>query len=931
MRKLLLISLTLISFIFAAEMGRIQGKVTDASTNEPVPGANVYLEGTEMGAAADEGGNFLIPFAPAGTYRVTASCMGFNPVTQDPVVVISNQTTNLHFKLSTTIYQIQPTVVKAERAVVIRTQTQTSHTTTAADISKMPISAINQIISLQAGVSQSELGTHVRGGRANEIAYFVDGVLTKAPHYGEQSIQVNKDAAEEISVITGGFDAEYGEALSGVINIVTREGSEKTSGNVRYTTDEIFNTSKLNFGYNLYEFNIGGGLMTKTRFRYFLSSEAYLTDDYEDAKYKLYSPRFDYKLQGKVSYRLPNNKAKLIVSQFYSREQFMHFGDGGSLSMMFNLDRQSGETRKGWLTTLTGNYQISGTDLLELKLGYTRNTRFYATRDMALEEEEGRKWYEDYIYKANHFPAILLSDIPDTVKKAYLVDSLCDTLMPYHYQEFDRYSAATLRRNPFGATSFFYTVGDYRLWRYFFNRDLQANLTMTNALGKVHELKTGINIFQQNVGWFDNNLPWTKLPFWDMYNKNPFKLAFFAQDRMDFEGIIARIGLRFDYFDSKAEGLAHPTDSKDTTMIMASPKWRISPRLGFSLPITETSKMRFNYGYFFQTPTAHDLYRSTTPEVVWLLLKRANTVLGNPNLTVSKTIAYEIGYENQVSDIMAFGFTAYYKDIYDLIQTKSFFSLPYTYYKVENVDYGNVKGFEFTVKKRMQNFWSADLSYTLQFAKGTASSSWQAYYTIYYAENIDPITGQYRLPQGDFWLDFDERNIVNATMGFEIPKDFGIKPLAGFFSDFILSYHSGFPYTPTDLRGNQLGDQNSARMPSWLNIDANITKVVSIAGINLSLFANFYNLLNSQQITSVYSVTGRPDDDGQDVTISVSDFGDISMTSAYYTPQADYDHDGLNSDVELYKEYLKARHFTINNPYNWRPGFRSRVGFGFSF
>jgi len=931
MRKLILISLILISFTFAAEMGRIQGKVTDATTNDPVPGANVALEGTEMGAAADENGNFLIPFAPAGTYRVTASCMGFNPMTQDLVVVISNQTTNLNFKLSTTIYQIQPTVIHAERAVVIRTQTQTSHTTTAHDISKMPISAINQIISLQAGVSQSELGTHVRGGRSNEIAYFVDGVLTKAPHYGEQSVQVNKDAVEEVGVITGGFDAEYGEALSGVINIVTREGAEKTSGNVRYTTDEIFSSRKLNFGYNLYEFNIGGGLLTKTRFRYFLSGEAYLTDDYEDAKYKLYSPRFDYKIQGKLSYRLPNNKAKLIVSQFYSREQFMRFGDNGGLSMMFNLDRHAGETRKGWLTTLTGNYQISRTDLIELKLGYTRNTRFVATRDLALEEERGRKWYEDYIYKANHFPAILLRDIPDTVKENYLIDSLCDTLMSYHYEQFDSYSAATLRRNPFGATSFFYTVGDYRLWRYFFNRDLQANLTLTNALGKVHELKTGFSLFQENVGWFDNNLPWTKLPFWDMYNKNPLKLAFFFQDRMDFEGIIARLGLRFDYFDSKAEGLLHPTNPLDTTMIKATPKWRVSPRLGFSLPITETSKMRFNYGYFFQTPTAHDLYRSTTPEVVWLLMKRANTVLGNPNLTVSKTIAYEIGYENQVSDIIAFGFTAYYKDIYDLIQTKNFFALPYSYYKVENVDYGNVKGIEFTVKKRTQNFWSADLSYTFQFAKGTASSSWQAYYTIYYAENIDPISGQYRLPQGDFWLDFDERNIINATLGFEIPKEFGVKALAGFFSDFIVSYHSGFPYTPTDLRGNPLGDQNSARMPSWVNIDANFTKVISIAGLNLSLFANVYNLLNSQQVTSVYSATGRPDDDGKDVTISVSDFGDITITSAYYSPQADYNHDGCASDVEMYQEYIKARDFTINNPYNWRPGFRARVGFGLSF
>lgn len=923
--------LTIITFVFAAEMGRIQGKVLDSSTNDPIPGASVMLEGTEMGAAADENGSFLVPFVPAGTYRITASCIGFNPMTQDLVVVTSDQTTNLTFKLGSTIYTINPTVITAERAVVIRTQTQTSHTTTAQDISKLPISAINQIISLQAGVSQSELGTHVRGGRGNEIAYFVDGVLTKAPHYGEQSVQINKDAVEEIGVITGGFDAEYGEALSGVINIITREGSEKTSGTFRYTTDEIFSTPMLNYGYNLYEFNLGGGLMAKSRFRYFLSGEAFLTDDYEEAKWKIYSPRFDYKAQGKLSYRLPNNKAKLVFSQFLSREQFMRFNDNGGLAMMFMLSRHSGETRKNHLSTLTGNYMLSKTDIVELKLGYTRYSRFVATRDSALEAERGWQWWEDYIYKADHFPDILMQDLPDSVKKQYLVDSLCDTLMPYHYTEFSSSNAASLRHKPFGATGFFYTVGDYRLWRYFFNRDFQANLTLTNALGKVHELKTGASLFLQNVGWFDNNLPWTHVPFWDMYNKNPFKAAFFVQDRMDFEGIIARVGLRFDYFDSKAEGLKNPTNPNDSTMITATAKWRFSPRLGFSLPITETSKLRFNYGYFFQTPTAHDLYRSTTPEVVWLLLKRANTVLGNPNLTVSKTIAYEIGYENQISDIIAFGFTAYYKDIYDLIQTKQFFALPYSYYEVENVDYGNVKGFELTFMKRMNNFWSFNISYTLQFAKGTASSSWQAYYTIYYAQNIDPITGQYRLPQGDFWLDFDERHIVNSTIGFEVPKGFFIKPLAGFTSDFIFSFHSGFPYTATDMRGNPLGDQNSSRMPGWVNVDGNITKRFSIAGLNLAVFANLFNLLNSEQITGVYATTGLPDDDGKDPTILVSQFGTISMSSLYYTPQADYDHDGVNRPDELYSEYLAARRFTNNNPFNWRPGFRMRIGFGVNF
>jgi len=927
MRRIIFLWFIIAVSAFAAETGRILGKVIDNSTKEPLVGVNIVVEGTELGAATDEYGKYLVPFVPAGTYMVVASYIGYNTVTQKDVLVISNQTTNLDFQITQSIIAYEPIVITAERAMVIKTQTQTTRTTTAKEISKLPITEINQIITLQAGVSTSELGTHIRGGRANEIAYFVDGILTRAPHYGEQSVRLSKESVEEVNVYTGGFDAEYGEALSGVVTFQTKEGSEKLGGLFRYTTDEIFNSENLNYGYNLYEFNFGGGLLTKARARYFMSAEAHLTDAFQEGKWKGSSPRFDYKVQGKLSYSLPNAKGKAILSGFYSREMYRTFGDmWGEMSMIYHLDHRAADMRKNYLATLTFNYMPRKSEIIETKFGYTRWTRFYAVRDLAREDSLERKWYEDYMFKADHFPKILSADLPDTVKKKYLVDSLCNHNMPYHYDELERHSAQSLRRNPYGATGWFYTVGDERMWRFLFSRDYQGNISITNAFGKVHEFKSGVNLVLQNVGWFDNNLPWTLIPFWDIYEKNPIKVAFYVQDRMDFEGIIARVGMRFDYFDSKASGLKNPTNIADTTMIVSTPKWRISPRLGFSLPITERSKFRFNYGHFYQTPTAHDLYRSTTPEVVWLLLRRYNSIIGNPNLTVEKTVAYEIGYENQLSDIFAFGLLAYYKDVHDLIQTRQFYSLPYPYYQVTNVDYGNVKGIELTLKKKLADYWFFDLSYTIQFARGTASYAWQHYYDIY-NQGVDPITGEYRLPQVDFWLDFDERHIINSSIGFDFDKNFFLLPLRNFYSDFIFSYHSGFPYTPTDLKGNPLGDQNSARMPGSINVDANITKDLSFYGLNFSLFTNIYNLLNAEQITYVFSATGKPDDDGAEGTILVTDFLPISRLSSYYTPQADYNHDGLNSPVELHSEYIKARRlYMYNNPFHWRPGFRMRIG-----
>ena len=922
--------IVIMSFALAVGMGRMQGRVIDNSNGEILIGVNVVIEGTELGASTDENGVYVVPFVPVGTYEVTASYIGYNSVTKTNIIVSTNQTTNIDFKLLPGAIFLEPIVVVEEKPIVIRTQTQTTHTSTAEDIKKLPISEINQIITLQAGVSSSSQGTHIRGGRSTEIAYYVDGVLAKGPHYGTQSVQVNKEAVEEIGVITGGFDAEYGEALSGVVNIITREGGDKTSGNILYTTDEIFSSNKLNYGYNKYELSFGGGVLSKSRLRYFVSGESYFTDDHERAKYKIPSPRFDYKMQTKVSYRLPNAKGKIILSGFYQREMFQYYSDiWGELSMIYNLDHRAAELRKGYLGSLTLNYMPTTKSIIEAKLGYTKNTRFYAVRDLAEEESQGRKWYEDYIFKANHFPELFM-EMPDTLVKSYLIDSLALPDMPYHYVEFERSTAKSLRRNPYGATGLYYTVGDDRMWRYFFNRDYQFNLAFTDAIGEVHEFKTGANVIFQNVGWFDNNLPFYLIPFWDRYNKNPVKGAAYIQDRLDFEGIIARLGLRLDYFDSKASGLENPSDMTDSTVIKTAAKVRVSPRLGFSLPITERSKFRFNYGHFYQTPTAHDLYRSTEPEVVWLELRRYNSVVGNPDLTVEKTVAYEMGYENQLSEIFALGFIAYYKDIYDLIQTQKIDVLPYAYYQVRNLDYGNVKGIELTLKKRLMNYWSFDISYTLQFAKGTASSAWQNYYNIY-LENPDPITGEYPIPRIDYWLSFDERHIVNSTLGFEMPENFILLPMRNLTTDFILSYHSGFPYTPTDFKGNKLGDDNSARMPGYINVDANITKGITISKLKFILFANLYNLFNTEQVNAVYSTTGKPDDDGQSSTINVGQFSNISLTSAYYTPQADYDHDGINNPWELRNEYVKARSFYYNNPLHWSSGFKMRVGIGLSF
>jgi len=915
MKKLL--CLTFIGFfLFGAEYGRIAGKVLDSETGEPLIGADIIVEGTELGAATDENGEFVVLYVPAGTYLVVGSYISYDPLTYSDVVVNADQTTRLNFRLRPTVIEVKGVTSVAHREMVVLSQTQTSHTVISKEISRLPVTTINQVIALQAGVVQSNLGTHLRGGRADEITYFVDGMITRVPNTGWQSARVGASAVEEMTILSGGFDAEYGDALSGVINIVTKEGGSKPSGGLRYLTDEVFSgINRLNYGYNLYDISFGGPIPISPRFRYFLSGEIMLTDAFEGAHYKVPSPRMDYRAQTRLSYLFPN--AKITLSGHNSREQYVAWRSG-NLKYFKNIWMSR---VKNWIVSSTFNYMLTAQTLTSLKLGVTHFERVYGTRDYLWEEENNRKWWEDYRFKCEHLIPILLDDDYQKEHDITVKDILIDSLMEYH-EEYTNRDVEALRYNPYGIEGLFYTYGDYRVWRYYNNYDLQTRFDLTHSLGKVHEFKTGLDFIRYEMKYFDNNLPWVSNPFWDYYHRTPYKFAGYIQDKMDFEGIILRAGFRFDWFDPKTFTYEEPNNRLNDDLISADFCYNISPRIGFSFPVTERMKFRFNYGHYFQLPALDDMYGSTDTSVIRDLITRGNTIIGNVLIKPQKTVTYEFGIENQVSDDVAIGLTSYFKDIYDLSQIREVIALPMPYYQYKNVDYGNVKGFEFNLQKRMSQMWAMGISYALQFAKGTAAYAGEWYYDRYYYQ-IEP-------PVIDYWLDFDERHIVNANLAFEFPKEFFLIPLQNFTSSAVFSYHTGHPYTPTDLRGNKLGDENSARMPGYWNVDLNFGRWIKLGETNLGITGMIYNLFNTDQVISVYSTTGKADDHG-DYEPSLGQFGSISIASSRYSPQADYNHDGLINPVEMKQAYIAARTAYYEDPRMYNSPFRVRLGLGVEF
>ena len=233
--------------VFAGTTGKISGNITDDKTGEPIVGANIIIEGTYFGGACDIEGYFSINNIPPGEYRVIISAIGYQRIVVEKVLIKIDLTTKLDMKLSSAVIQLdEEVVVTSQRPLVQKDLTSTSVTISSDEISMMPVESVGQIVNLQAGV----IDGHFRGGRSNDVAYLIDGVAVTDAFNGGFGVQVENSSIKQMEVISGTFNAEYGQALSGVVNIVTQSGSDKYEG---YVTGYIGNhfTSNTNIFQNL--------------------------------------------------------------------------------------------------------------------------------------------------------------------------------------------------------------------------------------------------------------------------------------------------------------------------------------------------------------------------------------------------------------------------------------------------------------------------------------------------------------------------------------------------------------------------------------------------------------------------------------------------------------------------------------------------------
>ncbi|MCG3157148.1 MAG: hypothetical protein DKINENOH_03779 [bacterium] len=273
----ILAAVLLPTLLLAGTTGKIKGKVVDRETGEPLLNATILLVGTSMGAAADLNGEYVVVNVPIGVYEVRASFIGYREVTISNVRVNSDLTTELDFSLPAEALEISGVSIVAERPLVNQNATNATRIQSYEDFQKMPVRSVNAVIALQPGVVAQNGGLYVRGGRSDEVGYYLEGANARDADNGSNAVTVIPEALEEFQIQAGGYTAEFGGANAGIIRQTLKSGGTDYHFTVQTETDNLVDRGEkflgsYSYGYTDYTATLSGPLLDK-KVKFFLATQ----------------------------------------------------------------------------------------------------------------------------------------------------------------------------------------------------------------------------------------------------------------------------------------------------------------------------------------------------------------------------------------------------------------------------------------------------------------------------------------------------------------------------------------------------------------------------------------------------------------------------------------------------------------------------------
>ncbi len=884
--------------------GSIYGKVTD-STGIPLDGVNFKLKGTYLGAVSDHNGEYKIENVSEASYTMEVSSEGYKTIEYTNVNVKAEENKEFNITLKSSSFSVDQEIeVVGDRPLMDIEQTSSSHIITSDDINKSIVTNVTDIITQQAGVVKDNNEIYIRGGRNYENSYLIDGVSVQDPLSGTgYGLQLSANSLEEVEVITGGYNAEYGQATSGVINIRTKEGKyNEYNLFVSYKRDNfgVNKNSGSSFNTDILEMNIGGPEpISKYLFQtlkikppgeitlfgsffmglsdgFFVNNGGYKANKVVSSTFGgtnifggTYSPRQDnsWYWLGKLAWRLnPTMKLgysytqSVAINQYSSTLQtnleYVEPTPGYQYEFQYILDNANTYTSKNFFQTIFWTHTTSPKTYYEVKLN-----KFYTT---LRGDANGLNW-DQY------------TEPLDLIRP------------PFQYFYIDSNRTGIIPGDGF------FDVGNPYIWHDHFVDEYSVKVDYSHNFTTKSKFKAGVESAFQEMQLIDIYEPWIK-PFGlnnDVYQVYPAYGDMYAQENLTFKGMILNFGLRLDYW---LPGKYVDDAVKDTNVVTIpkqirqayeddsynifgrNVKLNLSPRIGISHPITNNQTLFFSYGHFSKRPKPQFVYAKLNPQTA----KSTFQKFGNPNLKPETTVAYELGIRNQFTSNDVLTVTAYYRNIYDYVATKSILInsgrlIGKTFITYFNQDYARSRGVEFEYQKRLGNWFNGRFNFTYSVATGKANSSDQGYLvaTTGAAETIS-----------ELYLSWDKPLQASANLYFNFEKGKGIFGLGKNYLDDIsfkarLFFQSGQRYTYQIFTGylpdgrpeytSDINNINGEIAENWFWVDLNVDKYFYISTMQFSAGITITNLFNTLNSTIKNPVTGTAYEYGQPTPNYVND------------------------------------------------------------
>lgn len=904
---------------FAGITGKIAGTVIDIETGERLPMANCMIVGTEMGAACDAEGDYFIINIPPGTYSLQVRMMGYESVTKTGIEVDADHTTEVDFELRPVAVEVPGITIVAKREIVKMDMSSSELVAEIEEIDAVPlVTDVREFINLQAGIQ----GWEIRGGGFDQSTFMLDGLMLVDNRTNQPITRPNLSSIEEFSVIKGGFNAEYGNVRSGVINIITKEGSpEKYHGSINFQYTPAHYKHR---GPDLYDWDnfylrpyleeedsvcwlgtevwpdslqeIYREFMGWVAYSEMLMGDADTTNDMtpEQARNLFiwqhmadgceefgqtqteYGHRPDWYLDVGFGGPVPFTNGNLTFYSSYktnkelfglptSREYYED--ENAQLKLTYRLTPDMKLTLEG----LYGETKSVAGNLISPAYGYLESGDDIFNTTLCASQLAWEHYRSGQLYFPSSLPPF---DVYRTMGGMNLEHALSPNTfysLRFTYSNVKHWSNGPDRwRDTTKVACFGNVCVDEQPHGCIWDVELDETIAMmvytkacagmvdlstgntlnlkgdiTSQIDKYNQIKAGFEYNYDNMNTNTERWTWHEIDHeyyvWDHY---PIRASAYLQDKLEFEGMIANFGVRIDYSNPNCDwytvdrydpAFKLPTLEEFMAAAQIAPAKShlvISPRFGISHPISEVSKIYFNYGHFYSMAPSEALYdmRTKSPAHGYGI-----EVLGNPSAELPKTVAYELGYEHNIADLLLLHIAGYYKNVTN--QTGWVYYTNYygtiDYRTIENNNYEDIRGFEVTLRKQVGPWVTGFINY--DYMVSTSGHIGREHY--YEDPRQERIYGMQN-PEQEKAL---PRPLWRALLKFTTPEDWGLI-FGGFNLSFLYSWRSGSYFTWDPLITYELED--NLQWKPYTNIDLRFTKDITYSGMRFSVYLDVFNLFD---------------------------------------------------------------------------------------